>query len=146
MELISRTSTEAPATPTAAESSPGWAVVYSGAHPTVLVMGRANRAATVQVSGTIRGLYAVGIRHLVVDVSAATDCDPWLLTVLARAHAQLAADSGTLRIVGVKLPQFVSALRTAALDEAFIIYDAVRREAISQIPRPRVFNGVAQRC
>ena len=145
MELFSRTSTEAPTAPTATKPSPGWAIVYAGARPRVLVMGRADRAATVQVSGAIRGLYAVGIRQLVVDVSAAMDCDPWLLTVLARAHAQLADDSGELNIVGVNLPQFVSALRTAALDEAFIIYDAVRREAMSQIPRPRQSNGAAQR-
>jgi hypothetical protein len=50
----------------------------------------------------------------------------------------LAHDSGTLKIVGVQLPQFVSALRTAALDEVFVIYDAMRREGMSQIPRQRL--------
>jgi len=138
MELISSASTEAITAQTSTNPSPGWAVVYSGDRPTILVMGRADRAATVQVSGAIRGLYAVGIRHLVVDVSAAMDCEPGLLTVLARAHARLADDSGTLKIVGVQLPQFVSALRTAALDEVFVIYDAMRREGMSQIPRPRL--------
>ena len=145
MEPTSSTSTQTLTIPAVTKPSGGWATAYHGAQPTVVVMGRVDRAATVQVSGAIRGLYAVGVRHLVVDVSAATDCDPWLLTVLARAHAKLAADSGALNIVGVRLPQFVSALRTAALDEAFIIFDAVRREAVSQIPSPRLFNGVAQR-
>jgi hypothetical protein len=108
--------------------SPGWPVVYAGARPTVLISGRADRAAVNQLSGAIRGLCAVGLRHLVVDVSDARDCDGRLLTVLARTHTQLADTTGTLDIIGVKLPQFLAALRHATLDEVFVIYDAVRQE------------------
>lgn len=109
-------------------SSLGWAVVYVGARPTVLISGRADRAAINQLSGAMRGLCAVGLRHLVIDVSDARDCDGRLLTVLARTHTHLADATGTLDIVGVKLPQFLAALHHSTLDEVFVIYDAVRRE------------------
>jgi hypothetical protein len=111
-----------------AQTARGRTVVHSGVRPTVLIFGRADRAAISEASGAIRGLRAVGLRHVVIDVSGALDCDGRLLTMLARAHAQLADDTGTLEITGVKLPQFLPALRTAALDEVFVIYDAVRRE------------------
>ena len=79
---------------------PDCKVDYAGARPTVRVSGRANRVTINEVSGVIRGLRAVGIRHLVIDMSAALDCDPRLLRVLARAHTQLADDAGALRITG----------------------------------------------
>jgi anti-anti-sigma regulatory factor len=106
----------------------------------VRVAGRANRVTINEVSGAIRGLRAVGIRHLVIDMSAALDCDPRLLRVLARAHTQLADDAGALRITGVKLPQFLDALQAATLDEVFVIYDALRRETPPPIPRPPNFR------
>lgn len=111
-----------------AQTAPARTVVYTGNRPTVLIFGRADRAAINEASGSIRGLRAVGQRHVVVDVSGAVECDGRLLTMLARTHAQLADDTGTLEITGVKLPQFLPALRTATLDEVFVIYDAVRRE------------------
>ena len=119
---------------------PGCRVDYTGARPTVRVAGRADRVTINEVSGVIRGLRAVGIRHLVIDMSAALDCDPRLLRVLARAHTQLADDAGALRITGVKLPQFLDALQAATLDEVFVIYDALRREPPPPIPGPRPPN------
>ena len=91
-------------------------------------MGHADRVTINQVSGVVRGLRAVGIRHLVIDMSAALDCDGRLLAVLARAHAQLADAHGELKITGLEVPQVLAALRTATLEEAFVIYDAVRRD------------------
>jgi anti-anti-sigma regulatory factor len=113
--------------------SPSCAVVYIGARPIVELSGRADRVTINQVSGVIRGLRAVGIRHLVIDVSRVLACDRRLLTVLARAHAQLADDTGALTITGVKLPQFLTALQAAGLDEVFVIYDAVRRETLPAV-------------
>jgi hypothetical protein len=114
--------------------SPGCTVVYAGARPTVRILGKADRATISQFSGVIRGLRAVGIRQLIVDMSAALDCDGRLLTALARAHAQLADETGALRITGVNLPQFLTALQAATLDEVFVIYDAVRRATPSRTP------------
>jgi hypothetical protein len=111
-----------------ARTTPGRTVVYTDARPTVLIFGRADRAAINEASGAIRGLRAVGLPHVVVDVSGALECDGRLLTMLARVHAQLVDATGTLEITGVKLPQFLPAPRTATLDEVFVIYDAVRRE------------------
>lgn len=128
MKTTSHSSPPGPPAPARGRLTPGWAVAYVGARPTVLISGRADRAAINQLSGAIRGLCAVGLRHLVIDVSDARDCDGRLLTVLARTHTQLADATGSLDIVGVKLPQFLAALRHATLDEVFVIYDAVRRD------------------
>jgi anti-anti-sigma regulatory factor len=95
----------------------------------VQVVGPADRAVTIRISGWIRGLVAVGVRILVVDVTEATDCDARLLTVLARTRRELVCERGSLMVVGVQLPQFLAALRAASLDEIFIVYDVVRREA-----------------
>lgn len=94
----------------------------------VRVVGLADRATVVEVSGRLRGLRAVGVRHLVVDLSAAGTCDRFLLTVLARQRARLADENGSLTVVGVKLPTVLAAMRTATVDEVFVIYDAVRGE------------------
>ena len=137
--VAERLSAQAPGT-----LSPGCWVDYAGARPTVRVAGRVDRVTINEVSGVIRGLRAVGIRHLVIDMSATLDCDPRLLTVLARAHSQLADDAGRLRITGVKLPQFLDALRAATLEEAFVVYDAVRRETPPPISGPRPPNSPAR--
>lgn len=144
MDQTSRTETQRLSAQPPAPLAPGCRVDYVGARPTVRVAGRADRVTINEVSGVIRGLRAVGIRHLVIDMSAALDCDPRLLTVLTRAHSQLADDAGGLRITGVKLPQFLDALRAATLEEAFIVYDAVRRETPSPISGPRPPNSPAR--
>jgi anti-anti-sigma regulatory factor len=97
----------------------------------VRVVGFADRATVVEVSGRIRGLRAVGVRHLVVDLSAAVTCDRSLLTVLARQGARLADENGSLTVVGVRLPSVLAAMRAATVDEVFVIYDAVRGENVS---------------
>jgi hypothetical protein len=95
-------------------------------------MGRADRAMASQVSGVMRGLCAVGVLHLVVDLSGAFDCDVRLLSVLSRAHTRLSDRAGTLRIVGVELPEILTALHLAALDEIFVIYQSVCAETIGR--------------
>lgn len=104
-------------------------VVYAGDHPTVRIVGRVDRAVTSQVRGWIRGLIAAGAHHLVVDVSLALDCDRRLLTVLADAQARLGDDGESLTVIGLQLPQFIDVLPRASLDEIFVVYDVVRREA-----------------
>jgi hypothetical protein len=104
-------------------------VIYTGDHPTVQVVGRVDRDVTSQVSGWIRGLIAAGVHHLDVDVSRARDCDPRMLTVLSRASAQLAGAGDSFRLVGLQLPEFIQVLPHASLDEIFVVYDVVRREA-----------------
>jgi hypothetical protein len=94
----------------------------------VRLVGRADRVTINQISGVVRGLRAVGIRHVAFDMSAALDCDGRLLAALARAHAQLADVDGELKITGVMLPQVLDALGTATLEEVFVIYDSVRRD------------------
>jgi anti-anti-sigma regulatory factor len=118
--------------------SPVSGVVYAGDHPTVRIIGRVDRAVTSQVRGWIRGLLAAGAQHLVVDVSEAVDCDVRLLTVLADANARLAADGDSFAVVGLQLPEFIDALPRASLDELFVVYDVVRREAgRTRAPTPR---------
>ena len=103
-------------------------LAYTGDRPTLAVTGQVDRAKTTEVSGTVRGLLAVGVDELVVDLTHAWDSAA-LLTVLARTRADLAERGGTLRLVGVALPEFLAALTAAPLDEVFLVYDAVRRNA-----------------
>ncbi|MEJ3654038.1 STAS domain-containing protein [Actinomycetes bacterium KLBMP 9759] len=104
-------------------------IVFEGDRPTVRVVGRADRAVSAQVGGWLRGLIAAGARHLVVDLSCAIECDGRILTALARAHARLTGDGGSLVVVGLRLPAFIEVLPRASLEEVFIVYDVVRREA-----------------
>jgi anti-anti-sigma regulatory factor len=108
--------------------SPSCTVVYTGARPTVRLAGRADRLTIIQLSGVLRGLRAVGVRHVVVDMTGALDYDGRLLAVLVRARNQLADVDGELKIAGVILPQVLDALGAATLEEVFLIYDAVRRD------------------
>jgi hypothetical protein len=119
-------STPVPDDPQPERLRPGVEVAYTGDQPTVVVTGRVDRAKTTEVSGTVRGLLAVGVDELVVDLTHAWDSAA-LLTVLARTRAELAAHGGTLWLVGVALPEFLVALNAAPLDEVFLVYDAVRR-------------------
>jgi anti-anti-sigma regulatory factor len=112
-------------------------VVYAGDHPTVRIVGRVDRAVTSQVRGWIRGLITAGAHHLVVDVHAAVDCDLRLLTVLADANARLTADGDTFAVVGLQLPEFIDVLPHASLEEIFVVYDVVRREAANPAPPTR---------
>jgi hypothetical protein len=107
---------------------PGVELAYTGDRPTVAVAGQVDRAKATEVSGTVRGLLAVGVNELVVDLTHAWDSAA-LLTVLARTRADLADQGGTLRLIGVALPEFLAALTVAPLDEVFLVYDAVRRSA-----------------
>lgn len=101
----------------------------AGAHATVWVVGRVDRAAITRIGGWLRGLTAAGVQHLTVDVFAATGCNGALLALLAHAHAQQGAELISFKVVGVQLPEFLAALPGATLDELFIIYDVVRRES-----------------
>lgn len=92
----------------------------------VVVVGPANEATARRVTGWVRRLVGAGVSNLVIDVSAARDCDKRLLTVLARVRAELVNRGGTLKMTGVALPQFLAALHTLAPDEVFMIYDALR--------------------
>ncbi len=130
-----------PSTPTSGDSppdrlrQPGVELAYTGDRPTVAVTGQVDRAKIGEVSGTVRGLLAVGVSELVVDLTHAWDSAA-LLTVLARTRAELADHGGTLRLVGVALPEFLAALNAAPLDEVFLVYDAVRRSADDGPGRP----------
>lgn len=104
-------------------------VVHTGERPTVEVIGRTDRHSVGQLSGAIRGLHAVGMRDVVVDVSQMLTCDPRLLTTLARERARFSDSGGHLAIVGVRVPDFLAAFDAAAVDEIFVIYDAVRHES-----------------
>ncbi len=115
-----------PDDPQPARHWPGVELAYTGDRPTVAVTGQVDRAKTGEVSGTVRGLLAVGVSELVVDLTHAWDSAA-LLTVLARTRAELADHGGSLRLVGVALPEFLAALNAAPLDEVFLVYDAVRR-------------------
>jgi hypothetical protein len=106
---------------------PGVEVQYCGDHPTISLHGRVERLKVAEVSGTIRGLLAVGVRDLTVDLTDAWD-GAALLPVLARTRTQLSDNGGSLRMVGVALPEFLAALTTAALDEVFLVYEAVRQD------------------
>ncbi|WP_433038037.1 STAS domain-containing protein [Actinomycetospora sp. CA-053990] len=123
-----------PSTPTSGDTpsdrlrQPGVELTYTGDRPTLTVTGQVDRAKITEVSGTVRGLLAVGVDELVVDLTHAWDSAA-LLSVLARTRADLAERGGTLRLVGVALPEFLAALTAASLDEVFLVYDAVRSNA-----------------
>ena len=142
-----------PSTPTPGDDQPdrlrsGVGVWYTGGRPTVAVTGQVDRVKIIEVSGTVRGLLAVGVSELVVDLTHAWDSAA-LLTVLARARAELADNGGTLRLVGVALPEFLAALTAAPLDEVFLVYDAVRGYAsddgASPPPEQRPTSSVQRR-
>ena len=130
--------------PSPGTSTPDQTIVHYGARPIVQVLGRVDRAAISQIRAAIRGLRAAGARHLVVDLSAVTDCDERLLNFLAGARAQLLDDRGTLTLAGVNLPQLLPALRETTVDGVFVVYDALRRERRSSIP-PESPHGLVRR-
>jgi hypothetical protein len=125
-----------PRSPGPDRSVPGVEVAHAGDRPTVHVIGRVDREKITEVAGAVRGLVAVGVHELVVDLSGSWD-GSGLLPVLARTRAALADRGGTLRLVGVALPEFLPALRTAPLDEVFLIYDTVRSNRAVAVPAPR---------
>ncbi len=96
--------------------------------PIVRVTGRVDGATVNEVSETVRGLVAVGVRELTVDLAQCWD-GAGLLTVLARTRADLTDHGGSLRVLGVALPEFLAALLSAPLDEVFLVYDALRRDS-----------------
>src|ERR1051325_9972221 len=67
---------------------PGVDVVDVGDRPTVTVTGRVDRAKTTEVSDTVRGLIAIGVSELVVDLTHAWD-SAVLLTILDRKSTRL---------------------------------------------------------
>jgi hypothetical protein len=93
---------------------------------TVAVTGQVDRPTVTEFSGTVRGLVAVGVPELTVDLGACWE-GARLLTVLARTRRALMDRGGRLHLVGLALPEFLPALREAPLDEVFLVYDAVRR-------------------
>lgn len=108
-------------------TEPTQVIVHTGERPTIQVIGRADRHTVCRLSGAIRGLHAVGTRHLVVDVSQMVTCNTRVLTTLARERARFTDNGGHLTIVGVQLPEFLAALNAAAVDEVFVVYDALRQ-------------------
>jgi hypothetical protein len=130
-----------PRSPRPDRSVPGVEVAYVADRPTVRVVGRVDREKSTEVSGAIRGLVAVGVGELVVDLSGSWD-GAGLLPVLARARAALAEQGGTLRLLGVALPEFLAALRTAPLDEVFLIYDTLRSNSLAGGPGRRRGDAV----
>ena len=149
MVAISHSAAERRSTQIVAMPSPGCTVVYTGARPTVRLAGRADRLTINQVGGVLRGLRAVGVRRVVIDMSRAVDCDGRLLAVLARARNQLADAEGQLEITGVNLPQVLDALGAATLEEVFLIYDAVRRDnppPVAKAQRADEFQRMREEC
>jgi hypothetical protein len=130
-----------PAPPPHDTAVAGVVVEYSGDRPSVVVTGQVDRAKATEVSGTVRGLVAVGVRVLTVDLTASWD-SATLLPVLARARAELADDGGSLHVVGVALPEFLAALSDAPLDEVFLVYDTIRSEVT---PEARQTSSVRRR-
>lgn len=104
-------------------------IASAGDRATVWVVGPVDRATITQVGGWLRGLMGGGVRHVTVNVSAATGCNGRLLALLAHTHERLGTELVSFTVVGVQLPEFLTALRAATLDEVFIIYDVVRRES-----------------
>jgi hypothetical protein len=103
----------------------------TAASPTIVMSGPADHEAVTRVANTIADLISTGVRHLIVDVSGVYDVEVGLLTMFACTRAALAtafAVEGSLTIVGVKLPQFLPAMRDAHVDEVFLIYDALRHQ------------------
>ncbi|WP_433782103.1 STAS domain-containing protein [Actinomycetospora sp. CA-101289] len=103
---------------------------------TIRLAGRADEVAITEITATIRRLVALGVRHVVVDVSEAGVLPGALLSVLARTHVRLSAEepAGSLRLAGVHQPHVAAALETAGLDEVFLVYDAVRRSGSRTAP------------
>jgi hypothetical protein len=91
--------------------------------------GPIGRITAERIGTSITSLIAAGERDLLVDVSAVAQCTGHLLTVLSRARRTLTGRGGSLLIVGVQLPPFMTALETASVDEVFLVYDALRRDA-----------------
>src|SRR4051794_25029589 len=73
---------------------------YTGDLPTIRVVGRADSARASALDMTMRGLVAVGVRELVVDLTDAPDVAV-LLPGLAKTRRDLLAQDGTLRVVGL---------------------------------------------
>jgi anti-anti-sigma regulatory factor len=106
---------------------------------TTIVVGAGDRIAAGHLARYLDAVIGVGARDLIVDVSAVDECDGRLLTVLARARAELLDRGGVLEVTGVSLPHFLDALQDAGPDEAFVVYDALRgrsraRGAVDRAP------------
>ena len=110
-------------------------VDHVGDHYTVSVSGQVDRPTVTEFSGTVRGLVAVGIPELTVDLGGCWE-GARLLTALARTRRALTDRGGRLHLVGLVLPEYLAALRNAPLDEVFLVYDAIRRMPAHRAPAP----------
>jgi hypothetical protein len=106
-------------------------VEHVGGQYTVSVRGQVDRPTVTEFSGTVRGLVAVGVPELTVDLAGCWE-GARLLTVLTRTRRALIDRGGRLTLVGLVLPEYLPALREAPLEEVFLVYDAMRH-----IPTPR---------
>jgi hypothetical protein len=97
----------------------------------VRLSGSIGRVTAERTATSIAALIDAGERNVLIDVSAVANCTGHLLTVLSRARRTLTGVRGSLLIVGVQLPPFLTALETASVDEVFLVYDALRRDARS---------------
>jgi hypothetical protein len=100
-------------------------VEHDGGQYTVAVRGQVDRPTVTEFSGTVRGLVAVGVPELTVDLGGCWE-GARLLTVLTRTRRALIDRGGRLNLVGVALPEYLAALYEAPLDEVFLVYDAMR--------------------
>ncbi|MFC5061875.1 hypothetical protein [Actinomycetospora atypica] len=107
---------------------PGVEVISAGGRVTVVVTGVVDRARATEVSGALRGLVAGRAAEVVVDLTHACD-GAALLPALARTRADLVERGGALWLAGVAVPEFLAALVAAPLEEVFLVYDAVSRDA-----------------
>ena len=110
-------------------------VEHVGGQYTVAVRGQVDRPTVTEFSGTVRGLVAVGVPELTVDLGACWE-GARLLTVLTRTRRALIDRGGRLNLVGLALPEYLPALREAPLDEVFLVYDALRRIPAQRIASP----------
>jgi hypothetical protein len=124
-------------------------VEHVGGQYTVAVRGQVDRPTVTEFSGTVRGLVAVGVPELTVDLGACWE-GARLLTVLTRTRRALIDRGGRLNLVGVVLPEYLPALKEAPLDEVFLIYDAMRHisaqraasPAEDEVPDPVEVTGI----
>lgn len=111
-------------------------VEYVDDVPVVQVSGRVDPPLVDHAADTIAGLLAVDVAELRVDLTDSYN-GAELLPLLARVRADLVPRGGTLRLLGIALPEYLAALATAPLDQVFLIYEAVRTPCVQVRPSRR---------
>ena len=91
----------------------------------MVVTGRVAPDQVAQVSAVLDDALELQVRRLVVDLTHSSGGAP-LLPLLARSRAALVARGSALHLVGVALPDLLTALIAAPIEDVFPIYDVVR--------------------